>query len=188
MSTPGSAKPTLRLLPERPFEQPIYSRRYLTMMCMLLNVKSSQWFSEFEEVYRKCPGIELPALLRRDYIQLRRNEPVEPSAVYESIALKPKSLEEADLIILDDGSTISVNDELTYYDLFDDARHRWGWLGATAAKAYIAIRRRFTARHTLPSSDDDAPLSQTPVQSVASSHEFAHDSSDLRRRHKSPCS
>ncbi|BGP72350.1 hypothetical protein NBRC10513v2_005746 [Rhodotorula toruloides] len=156
MSTPGSAKPTLRLLPERPFEQPIYSRRYLTMMCMLLNVKSSQWFSEFEEVYRKCPGIEriadefiellgeatayypfeatealrdpdvfnqysnfadtrgtwFPALLRRDYIQLRRNEPVEPSAVYESIALKPKSLEEADLIILDDGSTISVNDEL----------------------------------------------------------------------------
>ncbi|KAL7341838.1 hypothetical protein BJY59DRAFT_648033 [Rhodotorula toruloides] len=185
MSTPLH----LRLVPEPPFQKPIYPRRHLTMMCMLLNVQSSEWYSEFEEVYRKCPGIELPALLRRDCIQMRRNEPVASSAVYESIALKPKSLEEADLIHLDDGSTISVKDELVHYDLFDSARHRWGWLGATAAKAYIAMRRNFTPRHTLPSSDDDdAPLSQSPVQSVASAHEPAHDSSDLRRRHRSPCS
>ncbi|KAJ8293061.1 hypothetical protein OF846_003772 [Rhodotorula toruloides] len=225
MSTPLH----LRLVPEPPFQKPIYPRRHLTMMCMLLNVQSSEWYSEFESVYRKCPGIErmadefiellgeatayypfdatealrdrpdyvfdkhfnfaVPALLRRDCIQMRRNEPVASSAVYESIALKPKSLEEADLIHLDDGSTISVKDELVHYDLFDSARHRWGWLGATAAKAYIAMRRNFTPRHTLPSSDDDdAPLSQSPVQSVASAHEPAHDSSDLRRRHRSPCS
>ncbi|BGP34132.1 hypothetical protein JCM10296v2_005947 [Rhodotorula toruloides] len=146
MSTPASARP--RLVPERPFQNPIYSRRHLTIMCMLLNLKSSQWYSEFEE----CPGIErvadefiellgeataydpfdatealrdrpddvfnkyynfaVPALLRRDYIQMRRTEPVASSVVYESIALKPKSLEEADLIYLDDGSTISVKDEL----------------------------------------------------------------------------
>jgi hypothetical protein len=54
----------------------------------------------------------VPALLRREHVRRHYDEQVDSTQMYERLELTPKSLEEADPIYLDDGSTIDVRVEL----------------------------------------------------------------------------
>uniref|UniRef100_A0A0K3CJX7 Proteophosphoglycan ppg4 n=1 Tax=Rhodotorula toruloides TaxID=5286 RepID=A0A0K3CJX7_RHOTO len=189
---------------ERPLQHPVYPPRFVAVMCKLLDVNSRAWYSEFEQElgataykpykasralrragrdYMRYINFAVPALLRREYFKLHYDGPIESSATYETVQLSPESLDEADLIRLDDGSTIDVHVYLERYDALVAADLEWGWLGALGVKAFHSLSDYFTHSRVAAAPGSDDTDADKPTQSLKSPRQHLTGSHNLHQRH-----
>ncbi|KAK4336219.1 hypothetical protein RTBOTA2_005004 [Rhodotorula toruloides] len=125
----------------------------------------------------------VPALLRRRYIHLHHDKPIQSSEDYEKIRLTPESLDEAQPLRLDSGSTIDVQVYLERFDVFDKACRNWGWLGALGVNTYYSVQDLFRPSQFRPAPSSGGLESHEPLQSVSRLPQPATASHVLRQRH-----